>query len=551
VGKAAASYQKLRGGYYTPKAIADFLAKWAIQSPTSRILEPTCGDGALLVSALERIVDLGSSINSASELIHGVEIDPTEAQKGVQRLASFADQPVQPDVYVGDFFSYCQSHLINHETFDVIIGNPPFIRYQNFPEEHRTIAFRLMHDAGLHPNRLTNAWVPFLVAATQLLSSHGRLAMVIPAELLQVSYAAELRRFLSDAYNHLTLITFKKLIFEGIQQEVVLLLGERNGSKSTGIRTIELEDAHDLHAYDHDALMDSPLKEMDHTTEKWTMYFLDEEEINLLRRLREHPSLTRAGRVLDVDVGVVTGLNEFFVLTAQQVEDLKLSAYTRPLVGRSGHLQGAIFQETDWRANAENQIPSFLLDAPDQPFEQLPEQLKSYIARGEANGANLGFKCRIRNRWYIVPSIWNPDAFMLRQIHNYPKIVVNQAAATSTDTIHRVRLRNGTLAPIIAAAFLNSLTFAFAEIIGRSYGGGVLELEPNEAEMLLIPLQGAERLDIQDLDILLRKNDIESVLNVTDEVLLADGLGLSSQDIQLLRSIWQKLRDRRTNRKHR
>jgi adenine-specific DNA-methyltransferase len=551
VGKTAASYQKLRGGYYTPKAIADFLAKWAIQSPTSRILEPSCGDGALLVSALQRMVDLGSSISSANELIHGVEIDPIEAQTAIQRLTSLVDLPNYPNIHVGDFFSYCQTHLINHKTFDAVIGNPPFIRYQNFPEEHRAIAFHLMHNAGLRPNRLTNAWVPFLVAATQLLSSHGRLAMVIPAELLQVKYTAELRRFLSDAYNHITLITFKKLVFEGIQQEIVLLLGERNGSKSTGIRTIELEDANDLHVYDHDALIDSPLKEMDHTTEKWTMYFLEKEEIHLLRKLREHPGLTRAGHVLDVDVGVVTGLNEFFVLTAQQVEDLNLSAYTRPLVGRSGHLQGTIFQEADWRTNAENQLPSFLLDAPDQPFEQLPEQLKSYIARGEANGANLGFKCRIRNRWYIVPSVWNPDAFMLRQIHSYPKIVLNQAAATSTDTIHRVRLRNGIPAPMIAAAFLNSLTFAFAEIIGRSYGGGVLELEPNEAEMLPIPLQGAERLDIQYLDTLLRKNDIESVLNITDRVLLAGGLGLGGQDIQLLRSIWKKLRNRRTNRKHR
>ena len=49
----------------------------------------------------------------------------------------------------------------------------------------RTIAFQLMGRAGLLPNRLTNSWVPFLVAAMLLLKPHGRLAMVIPAELLQ------------------------------------------------------------------------------------------------------------------------------------------------------------------------------------------------------------------------------------------------------------------------------------------------------------------------------------------------------------------------------
>ena len=168
---------------------------------------------------------------------------------------------------------------------------------------------------------------------------------------------------------------------------------------------------------------------------------------------------------------------------------------------------------------------------------------------GEERGIHKGYKCRIRNRWYIVPSIWTPHAFMLRQIHHYPKIVLNKVEATCTDTIHRVKLRNGTPAKLVAAAFLNSLTFAFSEITGRSYGGGVLELEPNEAEALPLPLTGAENLDLDELDSLLRANDISAVLDITDEVLLRQGMGLSLQETKRLRTIWEKLRDRRVNRK--
>ncbi len=40
---------KLRGGYYTSSAIADWLCAWAIRSPKDRVLEPSCGDGAFLV----------------------------------------------------------------------------------------------------------------------------------------------------------------------------------------------------------------------------------------------------------------------------------------------------------------------------------------------------------------------------------------------------------------------------------------------------------------------------------------------------------------------
>jgi adenine-specific DNA-methyltransferase len=546
--KPVATYQKIRGGYYTPKPIADFLARWAIQTPTAKVLEPSCGDGILLESAIETLISLGAENTSIKNLVQGIELDPQEAQKASKRIHALNDlQLAQIDI--GDFFAYCQTYLFEERLFDAVIGNPPFIRYQNFPENHRAMAFYLMQQAGLHPNRLTNSWVPFLVAATLLLKKTGRLAMVIPAELLQVNYAAELRCFLSKYYSYLTLITFKKLVFNGIQQEVVLLLGERNGSEHTGMRTIELDGIDDLTSYEYATFLGERLKEMDHSTEKWTMYFLDEEELQLIRTLKAHPKLTIASNVIGVDVGIVTGLNEFFVLTEQQVEKYSLMPYTQRIVGRSAHLPGILFSESDWQNNVEKQSPAFLLRTPDEPFYRLPMELQEYVTSGEEKGLNKGYKCRIRNRWYVVPSVWIPNAFMLRQVHHYPKIILNDAAATCTDTIHRVRLRNGTPARTVATAFLNSLTFAFSEVIGRSYGGGVLELEPNEAEKLPLPLVGADTLDLNELDRLLRESNISAVLNITDEVLLRQGMGLSIEETRMLRTIWQKLRDRRVNRK--
>lgn len=453
-------------------------------------------------------------------------------------------------IHTGDFFAYCKAHLDDKRLFDAVIGNPPFIRYQNFIEEQRIPAFELMSKAGMKPSRLTNTWVPFIVASSFLLNEKGRLAMVIPAELLQVNYAAELRRFLSDYYNKITLITFKKLVFEGIQQEVVLLLGERNGDGRAGIRTIELENVSDLASYEYTDFVKRELKPMDHSTEKWTQYFLSQGEIKLLRALKVNSELTEAGKVIGVDVGIVTGQNQFFVLSGEQVKEYRLEDFTLPLVGRSAHLKGAIFSEADWRANAGNNLPAYLLNLPDVPFAKLPKAARAYVASGEKAELHTGFKCRIRKRWYVVPSVWTPDAFMLRQVHGYPRIIVNKTDTTSTDTIHRVRLLNGTKGDVVAAAFLNSLTFAFSEVMGRSYGGGVLELEPNEAEKLPLPLKGAEKLDLGRIHKLLLDDDIESVLDMTDEVLLIGGLGLSEEETRMLRGVWRKLRDRRINRKH-
>jgi adenine-specific DNA-methyltransferase len=554
------SYQKLRGGYYTPEPIADFLASWAIRSPNDEVLEPSCGDGNILTAAARRLLKQGAEVESLNQQLHGVELDPQEAAKAARRLHDLG-LPFSSNntIHVGDFFAHCQRHLFGEKVltlvlkerqyFDAVIGNPPFIRYQHFPEEHREIAFSMMQRAGLHPNRLTNAWLPFLVVGSLLLKKEGRLAMVIPAELFQVNYAAEVRQFLSDYFNRVTLVTFRQLVFEDIQQEVVLLLAECNHSPNSGIRVVELDGIEDLAALTFAELDAVMLKPMDHSTEKWTQYFLDPEEIYLLREMRTHPGVTIADQLLDVNVGIVTGRNAFFVLAQDKVKRHGLEPYLERMVSRSAHLTGAIFGAADWQANVAAQFPAFLFTPDDAPLADLPEALQKYIALGEAKKYHEGYKCRIRNRWYIVPSVWVPDAFMLRQVHAYPKLVLNTARAVCTDTIHRVRFLDGGNGEIVTAAYLNSLTFAFAEVTGRSYGGGVLTFEPSEAERLLLPLNGAEKLDLAHFDKLLRANDIEAVLDITDRVLLQEGMGLSGKQTEMLRGIWVKLRDRRINRK--
>lgn len=242
--------------------------------------------------------------------------------------------------------------------------------------------------------------------------------------------------------------------------------------------------------------------------------------------------------------------NQFFILNEQQVRAKSLEPFTQRVVSRSAHLKGAFFNHADWMDNVDKQASAFLLHAPDMPFKSLPEALKRYILDGEEQQFNKGYKCRVRDPWYVVPSIWIPEAFMLRQVHGYPKIILNAADTTCTDTIHRVRFIDGVDKRAVTSAFVNTLTFAFAEVTGRSYGGGVLTFEPGEAERLPIPLYGAENIDLCQIDKLLRASKIEAVLAITDEVLLKNGLGLSAREITMLHGIWEKLRNRRVRRKH-
>lgn len=518
---------KLRGGYYTPVPIARFLAQWAGgQNPIAfpRLLEPSCGNGAIL----EHLAAVPGARVAAVEL--------------VEREAAAAAARTGVPVASGDFFTWFTEDRFG--SYDGVAGNPPYIRFGSWDTHSRERALALMRLQGLRPSRLTNAWVPFVVAAVLAVRPGGRVALLLPAELLQVGYAAELRSYLVDQCARITVVTFAGLIFPGVLQEVVLLLAER-GDGPGRIRTVEIADAAALSSLDLDGgtAVRAPL----HATEKWTKYFLDAPAIELLRRLRRDGPLQPLARYAEIDVGVVTGRNAFFCLTAADAARHGLIDAVQPLVSRSSQLSGTTFTPGDLAANDETTVRTRLLVL--ARHDQPAGAVAAYLDKGAAAGVPDGYKCRVRSLWWEVPGPWAPDGFMLRQMSTAPRLVANLAGATSTDTVHRVRIRDGVGMPALAAAAYNSATFALAEVLGRSYGGGILELEPSECEALPVPDPALVPDDLATkVDELVRQRRTDDALDLMDRLILIERLGLDPSDIAVLRRAWTQLRDRRTRR---
>jgi adenine-specific DNA-methyltransferase len=546
MGIGLANAKKLRGGYYTPSPVAEWLARWAIRSGADRVLEPSCGDGAFLAAANAAFKGRNPLWQPQSDQITAIELSAEEADKA-RMLASES-----ATVITGDFFEWLDGNIGTYQ-FDVVLGNPPFIRYQNFPEPSRSIAMKFLQKQGLRPNRLTNIWVPFVVGAMSMLREGGRLAMVVPAELLQVSYAAQLRQRLADSFRSITIYACNEMFFDNAEQEVVLLLAEGKTSciDPTNKCDISLVAANSV----AEVLRSNPRstknrpqpKYVQHSTEKWLKYFLDAEEIDFMRALREHVGVGTLSEHATVDVGVVTGNNGFFVLNQQQVEEFDVADFVVPLVGRSSQLSGTVLRKKELDSLAKEGKPVYLLHLSEHSLDDFTPGLRRMIAEGEDRGVQRGYKCSIREPWYNVPAVWEPDCFFFRQIYDFPRVVINKAAATSTDTIHRVRCT----APVakIASNLYTHMTAASAEIEGRSYGGGVLELEPTEAERLLVPrvLNGA--MPIEEADRLVRAGRLEEVLEHNDKIVLQGSLGLSASDCGMLKQIWAKMRDRRMSRR--
>lgn len=424
---------KLRGSYSTPQPIAKFLAEWAIKAPTDSILEPGCGEGLFLEAAFRRLQSIGSTVSQMKNQVVGVEIDNEDCSKAASCLTSllFPEQKnreinsdsaesakSQFQIICSDFFRFFSKN--SGRKFDAVIGNPPFIRYQSWDEKQRDLAFKIMKAVDIRVNHLTNAWMPFLVVGSLSLNLDGRLAMVIPAELLQVKYAAQLRLFLSKFYNSISIISFRKLVFPSIQQEVVLLLAEKRTKNGHGINLIELNDASDLENVNMEKIK-TDFKPVEHTEDKWTQYFLTSEEILLLREMKKHEGMGKLGDIATVDVGIVTGENEFFLVNRSTLEEFHLEDYVLPLVGRTPQIKGIVFKTDEWEQTKLRDAKSYLLTLPEKGTPQFQRGLLGYINKGEKDGVNNGYKCSIRKFWYSVPSVWISDAFLTRQINAYPR----------------------------------------------------------------------------------------------------------------------------------
>ena len=164
------------------------------------------------------------------------------------------------------------------------------------------------------------------------------------------------------------------------------------------------------------------------------------------------------------------------------------------------------------------------------------------------------YKCSIRDRWYIVPSVWIPDAFFLRRNNLYPKFVLNRCGAVSTDTMHRMKFKNGVDPENVLLAYYNSVSFAFTEICGRSYGGGVLEILPGEMGNILLPK--IQRINpvfrselLQEVDHVVRNDDdIEKALDLVDREVLIKLLGIEQEICSQCSVIWKKMQRRRLGR---
>lgn len=529
------SVEKLRGGYYTPADLALFASRWVAHIQPERVLEPSCGDGAFL-EALSHTACRESEITA-------VEYDPAESLKARARAGALA---LNTKVLNQDFLGWAIAKMkARTPRFDAVVGNPPFIRYQYLPSDFQVEAEQIFSSLGCKFTKHTNAWVPFVLASIELLRPGGRLSMVVPSEIIHVLHAQSLRTFLMQRCRKTVLIDPEEIWFEGTLQGAVLLLAEKKQApeqSGEGLGLVSVRGRDFVNRDPEEVFTGAEGLKGRVVETKWTRAFLGQQARDLLDDCERMTSVSRFTDVAEVDVGIVTGANKFFLVDDETVEQFDLQEWAHPMFGRSEHCPGVVYDDAQHARNRKAGLPANFLWFSNGDVQR-HKGASSYIKQGELELLHTRYKCRIRKPWYTVPSVYSREVGMLKRCHTAPKLILNRAGAFTTDTAYRVAVTDIQPSAFVGN-FLNPMTALSAELEGRTYGGGVLELVPSEIERLLVPTLRKSVCAISEVDRAMRKSIMIDVQEQHGTQVLK-ALGMTSPQRQLMLESWIKLMNRR------
>jgi len=206
------------GQHATRPDVADLIASFCLRDGAERVLDPSCGSGALLQAASRRAAFLGGR----EPQLTGVELDARLAREASQVLPGAR-------IVQGDFLEPGLEQRLGSQRFDAVLGNPPYVRQEQLPAGTRT------GRADLH--------LRFWPAALALLRDGGRMGFLTSSMWLDAGYGSGLRGLLARGVTVVALIesACESWFHRARVRTVICILEKQPPAPRPMTRTVRLE----------------------------------------------------------------------------------------------------------------------------------------------------------------------------------------------------------------------------------------------------------------------------------------------------------------------
>lgn len=477
-----------KGQFWTPDWIAEAMVEYALADKANVLFDPAVGAGAFF-----RATKIIAKERGLSVALSGMDIDPAALEQAIEYGLTRDDMT---GVKIGDFLFQPPQ-----EKLSAVVANPPYIRHHRIPvaTKERLKRFSLQTTGNVLDGR-AGLHVYFLIRALTLLAENGRLAFIMPADTCEGRFAGDLWRWIAANYALDSVIAFAPDTspFPNVDTNPLIFFIRK--AKPTEdflwVKCCEPQ-TESLKLWVRSGFKMAPTKGLIIIQRKLAE--------GLSTGLSRPPAEGKTGRYILGDFvrivrGVATGANDFFFLTAAQIKESGLpSAYFVRAIGRTRDAPTEeITQETLDSLDAKER-PTFLLALNGDAFEDYPDSLKEYLARGESLG--LPWKPLISQRkpWYKMEARIAPPflfAYLGRRNSRFIRNTARVVPLTSFLCVYPKSDRQDYVDRLWK--ILNHPdTVAKLAMIGKSYGDGAVKVEPRALEKLPIPDNVIEQSGIQ------------------------------------------------------
>lgn len=452
VGVVGLEHRKRFAQFFTPEAIADFMARWVLDGRKKMdVLEPAFGLGAFSRSLFKQ---------NPKVRVVGYEADETIYNYAAENVAQAGS----------DVLLYNEDYLRASwkDKYDGIICNPPYLKFHDY--DNASLVPLVNEQLGIRLNGFTNLYTLFLLKSISQLRDGGRMAYIVPSEFLNSDYGVEVKRALlrSGVLRHVVVVDFTQCAFDDALTTACILLCHKDGSLSE-VRFSHVSDVGQLQASlaDYSAWAADQLK----PETKWKQYYEG-------ARSADYRHLVPFSTFAKVSRGIATGANDYFTF-----RESKKELYGIPerclmrCVCHSTDVHGLFFTDDDFQRLSHSDKAVYLFNG---CADGADEHVREYISLGEETGADKRYLTASRKPWYAIenrkPSpIW-VSVFNRKGL----RFVRNIAGVSNLTTFHCVYDAGVVDIDVLFGYLVTNVSKEIFMDNSRQYGNGLVKFEPND-----------------------------------------------------------------------
>ncbi|MDY7799334.1 N-6 DNA methylase [Aeromonas caviae] len=542
------------GAYYTPPELSKVLVDWAITSPTCNILEPSFGGCGFFDSCVNRLSELGCT--EPVENLFGVDIDKNAFDILNKK---FETKFSTENKFIHNDFIMVKSDDFSVEKFDVVIGNPPYVSMHNMKLEQRQSCEKILRESKFSVStigRNASLWAFFILHSLSFLREGGKVAWVLPSSLMHADYARKVIDVHKNHFSKIKIIKLAERFFraEGAEEVSVILLADgfrENPSNDCDVLICSVDTLDELHSaiYSQETTKNIDIN-------NYKLYILNQQIRETYSKLSSTKFSQPLYHYFDIKIGLVTGANKYFVVDEKTIDEYSIpQSALKPIIGRFNTLIG--LKHTKYR---QEKIQSdghraYLVNPTEEQMGISDSPIRKYLDNITQEEIEKNRTFEKRKNWfapdYGIDSII-PDAFMSYMTHLGPRIVINQAKVNCTNSIHKIIFHDKSaslkLKLAVSVSLLSSYSQLSSEIEGRSYGSGVLKIEPTAGKRIRVLLSDEIIEPLCSLVPLIEKKlddgDYDDISSLVDNIFIASNI-LTQEQCKALSDGVMFLRDER------